>query len=611
MSSDQPILQLPASTTGQGEPTTTTRAAREPVSAADFANEYHSRKSEEEGKEAAVGYSRRYDQVDRWLESHYVWRLFKTERENYGGPWADPGFEYMRDPDQLFSALVVFVRNLGYKITASEYTRIQAMSTSSLRAAGVDLIALLRMLLGDRRAADPTPARTAVRSSLSTPTTSQPQLRSFGGASRKNLSIRRGEPQVREKAKQALFQSTHARGEDQRSMREELDDDDFFPEEEDHDYMRSRDPQLRAEDDYPDDLSDIFDGYDQDHDSGGRPGVSATTTRIRMSATQELKEYDGRSFDEEKARSWFSKIRAALESDQYTDLEKCRKFPTLLKGPAKNWYTELPRHDRIQWKTLAEKFQVQYCGKGTSKLKQYNDMRRRDTEDPLDYLFRLNTAAIRARIRLHNGSPEEKKEHVEHFIETLQDEDLADDLTKLCLRDEDGLQTVLQEMRKRVVRRGGQGKKTAAQKERVGRSANRKIHALARAVIQSDSERSESEPDSEEDQTSDDEITMMAKIFAAMKAKAPTDRSEENGEKCSHCGSTRHSDLKCWKRLTCQHCQKQGHPTDRCFLLCKGCGQVHDRGECALEEAMTKLKMWYNPTQHAGILPKSVEDQLN
>ncbi|POM61332.1 hypothetical protein PHPALM_29670, partial [Phytophthora palmivora] len=41
--------------------------------------------------------------------------------------------------------------------------------------------------------------------------------------------------------------------------------------------------------------------------------------------------------------------------------------------------------------------------------------------------------------------------------------------------------------------------------------------------------------------------------------------------RCSRCRSKKHSDLGCWRRLTCHKCGKRGHPADHClFVLCRG-----------------------------------------
>ncbi|GMF47857.1 unnamed protein product [Phytophthora fragariaefolia] len=50
-------------------------------------------------------------------------------------------------------------------------------------------------------------------------------------------------------------------------------------------------------------------------------------------------------------------------------------------------------------------------------------------------------------------------------------------------------------------------------------------------------------------------------------------------KRCSHCGSRKHDDLGCWRRLTCNKCGKRGHPSDRCLLVCRACGEIHEAGK--------------------------------
>ncbi|POM61331.1 LOW QUALITY PROTEIN: hypothetical protein PHPALM_29669 [Phytophthora palmivora] len=61
--------------------------------------------------------------------------------------------------------------------------------------------------------------------------------------------------------------------------------------------------------------------------------------------------------------------------------------------------------------------------------RQYYHARRRPEESPLDYLYRLNVAGLRAKLKIKDGNAKDRREH----IETLEDQDLADRLTLLRL----------------------------------------------------------------------------------------------------------------------------------------------------------------------------------
>ncbi|POM64180.1 Hypothetical protein PHPALM_20326 [Phytophthora palmivora] len=200
-----------------------------------------------------------------------------------------------------------------------------------------------------------------------------------------------------------------------------------------------------------------YDPDDLDLDPPRRAAVasaSATTTgrstsvpRIQVSAMSELKEFAGREGDEDRARAWLSKVKSAFMRDQAPDEEKCLVFGDLLAGSARNWYRQLSRTTRSTWKDLLSSFQVQYCGRGVSVARQYYHARKRSDESPLEYLYRLNVAGLRARLQITDGPTEVRREHVEHFIETLDDRDLADHLallrTLLRIPDADTLEEAL------------------------------------------------------------------------------------------------------------------------------------------------------------------------
>ncbi|KAE9273787.1 hypothetical protein PF001_g27354 [Phytophthora fragariae] len=205
---------------------------------------------------------------------------------------------------------------------------------------------------------------------------------------------------------------------------------------------------------------------------------STLIQRVRISAISDLKEFTGKDQDDDRARAWISKVKSSFMRDQASDEEKCLTLADLLSGPAKNWYRQLPRSTRNKWTELLKSFQVQYCGFGISVARQYYQARKRSDESALEYLHRLNVAGLRARLKVKDGGAKERKEHVDHFIETLGDPELADKLMLLRLSDADDLEEVLRALDRAKSRQ----KKTTAGSSRYRQKAARQLHQPSKYV---------------------------------------------------------------------------------------------------------------------------------
>ncbi|GMF29864.1 unnamed protein product [Phytophthora lilii] len=90
---------------------------------------------------------------------------------------------------------------------------------------------------------------------------------------------------------------------------------------------------------------DEYDSDDLEYVAPQRAAVSTTTatagapavaSRIRVSAISDLKEFTGKDHDEDRARTWISKVKSAFIRDQAPDDEKCLVFGGLLTGAARN-----------------------------------------------------------------------------------------------------------------------------------------------------------------------------------------------------------------------------------------------------------------------------------
>ncbi|GMF23751.1 unnamed protein product [Phytophthora fragariaefolia] len=382
--------------------------------------------------------------------------------------------------------------------------------------------------------------------------------------------------------------------------------------------------------------------YDPDDLDLGRParatvattaattsGHATNTPRIRVSATLELNEFAGKDGDEDRARSWLGKVKSAFIRDQAPDQEKCLVFGNLLTGPAQNWYRQLSRTTRNTWKGLHQSFQVQYCGRGLSVARQYYHARKRSDESPLEYLHRPNVAGLCTRLQIKDGPPDVRREHVEHFIETLDDRDLADLLAFLRIPDADTLGEVLRSRQRAKSRQSKTvyGSIKPRQKTPATAAGTRAVRAVHVPGDSSDSDevsRSSSDEDLrrvyhasrlEQDNPQDQHIRDQAQASHQQDrhiSQYPRQTDEKTSSKrCSHCGSRKYDDLGCWRRLTCDKCGKRGHSSDRCLFVCRACGEIHDADKCPMEEFYNLIRQWYNPTKHGGTLPESSEKMLN
>ena len=87
---------------------------------------------------------------------------------------------------------------------------------------------------------------------------------------------------------------------------------------------------------------------------------------------------------------------------------------------------------------------AKYGGKnGISVGRIYYQARMRSNETPMEYLYRLKVAAIRAKIPIRYGPSAIRKEHENHYIGTLDYRKLARMLTILRLVNADDLEETL------------------------------------------------------------------------------------------------------------------------------------------------------------------------
>ncbi|OWY93746.1 Eukaryotic/viral aspartic protease [Phytophthora megakarya] len=278
--------------------------------------------------------------------------------------------------------------------------------------------------------------------------------------------------------------------------------------------------------------------------------------RARLLAFSELKEFKGTDTSAEKARAWFNRLKSASRCDGMTGGEVCALFGDLIAGPPRQWYLQLKKSTRTSGTELTDQFRVQYCGKGVSMASRYYHASKHVDETPLEYLYRLNVAGMRAKIRYSDGTSEEEREHVELFINTLgaQEQELASRLTLMEVPDTATLEKKLRARQRSLAHQ----KKTPFGSNRFRQKAQTSTPTPARAhavQIMTDEYDSGREGDSDEEQICDQDRgdEDRAKLFVTGHAPQQDNARQDfdtggtvhDRPRCRHCGSRRHSKGDC------------------------------------------------------------------
>ena len=258
--------------------------------------------------------------------------------------------------------------------------------------------------------------------------------------------------------------------------------------------------------------------------------------------------------------------------------------------------------------------------------RQYYHARKRQNETPLEYLHRLNVAGMRAKVAFRDGSSATQREHVEHFIDTLDDRELAKQLTLLRVHDANTMEETLRAYQRMSFRQNKEPTDSNKYRSRSAATSAPIYSKTPRAVKAIRVENEEIDSGSSSDGSDEEEFCRKVCVTTASDPVADPEEQRDRSRKvdrdedrdrggvpkaCTHCGSKRHDDRGCWKRLTCQKCGRKGHPSDKCLHVCPACGEVHESGQCPMEEFYNLIRKWYVPTKRAGLLPANVEEMLN
>ncbi|KAG3058319.1 hypothetical protein PI124_g19855 [Phytophthora idaei] len=178
---------------------------------------------------------------------------------------------------------------------------------------------------------------------------------------------------------------------------------------------------------------------------------SDPTPRIEMASHRPLdriKPFSGSRNKSENSIQWLRTFVNEM-TGTHTEADKwCIPFELSLRDGAIHWFRQLPKTTKRTWKLLSNAFIRYYCSQFTqTALSRYYSAKREQSEHICDYLNRLNGYARNARLQFEKGG-RGAKEHVQQFLVTCGDDNMAESLYHTRVNDIHELEEIIEDVLK-------------------------------------------------------------------------------------------------------------------------------------------------------------------
>lgn len=355
------------------------------------------------------------------------------------------------------------------------------------------------------------------------------------------------------------------------------------------------------------DLDSLF-----DLDTGESRPAGGQALQIQTISNWEPKPFSNKDHSGAKARDWLKKFNMYVEMANLGKIQKCQLFEMYARGEVLDWYKQLMPGTKKDWSVLSKLFVKQFCEDEQSSMKRYYSAKQGEDQTPQQYFWKLNSLGKKAGKKIIGLEDKRHvEEHIQHYMDTLRDAQVRTELRNAIIArgsTMDAVEEALKDYTRYNRMERGSSLKSALKPT--------KKPAAKVAVVSTYSDEESEESEEEFASFESGRTSSSSEGDCEVKRVAFADKSKTRHQKmitrspCSHCGMENHSDDKCWKLISCRHCGRN-HPDAYCNKVCKACGNVHEKGDCALEKFFYQIKEWYDPSKHAGVLPKELEEALN
>ncbi|POM80181.1 Hypothetical protein PHPALM_2015 [Phytophthora palmivora] len=355
-------------------------------------------------------------------------------------------------------------------------------------------------------------------------------------------------------------------------------------------------------------------------------GTTLLTLRPFMNSNN-LGEFDPRATLRERVH-WWERFTNMASQGGWSTKTRIQELQLKLPVSARDWFNQLPKSVSRDWKELSSEFKKRYCKARSSYSERYFTMAMKDSETPLEFFYRLNSAAGKADIDFRKSSKRLGK-HVLRFITKRKDAHLKtslqgqifrriSDLEYALQQDEDVWRTGDQEMtttkprdfradniprgqfKPKIINRTyvarhldsedsddddsenhkGSLKSDQNTRDQTGDSRFQSVTSESTRdgdTAQTSSSASTATPSADWTQTLTNEVyRVMDNMGWRPPPHSPSgsssqgfhQRRPENGgywnKFCEKCQRPGHSEEDCWRDITCDRCQEKGHPSRMC-----------------------------------------------
>ncbi|POM79742.1 Hypothetical protein PHPALM_2517 [Phytophthora palmivora] len=125
-------------------------------------------------------------------------------------------------------------------------------------------------------------------------------------------------------------------------------------------------------------------------------GTTLLTLRPFMNSNN-LGEFDPRATLRERIH-WWERFTNMASQGGWSTKTRIQELKLKLPVSARDWFNQLPMSVSRDWKELSSEFKKRYCKARSSYSERYFTMAMKDSETPLEFFYRLNSAAGKADI---------------------------------------------------------------------------------------------------------------------------------------------------------------------------------------------------------------------